>query len=407
MILSIGLILLLGFIVGELLNKIRIPGLVGMILVGLVIGPYCLNLIDSSILNISSQLRQIALVIILTRSGLNLDFASLKKVGRSAVLMCFVPATFEIIGVSIGAYYLLNLTIFESILLGCVLSAVSPAVVSPRMIKLIEQGYGKAKSIPKLVLAGSSMDDIYVIVLFYAFLGLVQSNSFDVVSIIQIPTSIILGVLLGTGVGYAFSLVIKNIHSTTTINIIVMLSLSFLMIGLESLLSQWISISSLVSIIVMAMIVLLKNKKEAKMISDGYNKLWKVFEIILFVLVGATIDLSFAASNSGVALLVLALGLSARTLGVLVCLIGTDLNIKERIFVIISYIPKATVQASIGGIALSMGLGAGSIILTVAVLSIIVTAPIGALSIDLFSDKLLSRDIDGDSDIELIKVEQF
>lgn len=406
MILSIGLIIFLGFIVGQLLNKIKIPGLVGMILVGMVIGPYALNLIDSSVLDISSQLRQIALVIILTRSGLNLDIASLKKVGRSAIMMCFIPATIEIAGVALASYYILGLTVFESLLLGCVLSAVSPAVVSPRMIKLIEKGYGEEKSIPKLVLAGSSVDDIYVIVLFYAFLGLVSNNSFDALAIAQIPSSIILGGLLGIGVGYLLSLSFKNFKTTTTVNVIIMLSTSFLMIGFENIISEWISISSLVGIIVAAMVVLFKNSKEAKKISDGYNKLWKVFEIILFVLVGASIDPSFALSNSGVAILVLLIGLLSRTVGVMLCLIKTNLNIKERVFVIVSYLPKATVQASIGGIALSAGLDCGSIVLTVAVLSIIITAPLGAFAIDNFSDKLLVKKEVDIPPVELVEASQ-
>ncbi|MFA6796962.1 MAG: cation:proton antiporter [Bacilli bacterium] len=405
MILSIGLIIIAGFLAGEVLSRIKIPGLVGMIAIGMIIGPYYLNLIDSSVLDISSQLRQIALVIILTRSGLNLDLSSLKKVGRSAVLMCFIPATFEIVGVAFASFYLIGLSIFESILLGCVLSAVSPAVVSPRMIKLIEQGYGETKSIPKLVLAGSSVDDIYVIVLFYAFLGLVSNNSFDSSAILQIPTSIILGGVLGLGVGFLLSTVINRFHPSTTVNVILMLGLSFLLIGLESAVSNWVSFSSLVSIIVSAMVVLFKNKDEARKISAGYNKLWKVFEIILFVLVGATIDLSFALSNSGVAIVVLILGLLARTIGVYICLLGTKLNLKEKLFVAVAYLPKATVQASIGGIALSAGLSCGSIILTVAVLSIIITAPLGAFAIDNFSDKLLSRE-EGFKQENLIELSQ-
>jgi len=405
MILSIGLIIIAGFLAGEVLSRIKIPGLVGMIAIGMIIGPYYLNLIDSSVLDISSQLRQIALVIILTRSGLNLDLSSLKKVGRSAVLMCFIPATFEIVGVAFASFYLIGLSIFESILLGCVLSAVSPAVVSPRMIKLIEQGYGETKSIPKLVLAGSSVDDIYVIVLFYAFLGLVSNNSFDSSAILQIPTSIILGGVLGLGVGFLLSTVINRFHPSTIVNVILMLGLSFLLIGLESAVSNWVSFSSLVSIIVSAMVVLFKNRDEARKISAGYNKLWKVFEIILFVLVGATIDLSFALSNSGVAIVVLILGLLARTIGVYICLLGTKLNSKEKLFVALAYLPKATVQASIGGIALSAGLSCGSIILTVAVLSIIITAPLGAFAIDNFSDKLLSRE-EGFKQENLIELSQ-
>ena len=264
MILSIGLILILGFIVGWLLSKIKIPGLVGMIIIGLLIGPYCLGLIDEKVLSISTELRQIALVIILTRSGLNLDIDSLKKIGRPAILMSFVPATCEIIGVTLISQLLLEITIFESILLGTVLAAVSPAVVSPRMIKLIEERFGENHQVPKLILAGSSVDDIYVIVLFYAFLGLVQNNTFDFVSISMIPVTIILGVLLGVIIGLILSYVLKKTNFKTSINILMILSSSFLLIGLENILKDYISISSLLGIMVMGIVILFRDKEKAK-----------------------------------------------------------------------------------------------------------------------------------------------
>ena len=391
MILSIGLILVLGFIVGTLLSKIKIPGLVGMIIIGLIIGPYCLGLIDDNVLAISTELRQIALVIILTRSGLNLDLDSLKKIGRPAILMSFVPATCEIIGIAIASTLLLKLTIFESILLGTVLAAISPAVVSPRMIKLIENRFGEEHHIPKLILAGSSVDDIYAIVLFYAFLGLVERNTFDFTSILMIPVTIILGILLGIIVGLILSYILKKTNFKIGINIIIILSSSFLMIGLENILKDYISISSLLGIMVMGIVLLFKNKVKAKELSGGYNNLWLFFEIILFVLVGATVDFSYALNNGLLAILILVVGLLFRTLGVVLCLIKTKLTFKEKIFTIIAYIPKATVQASIGGIALSLGLPCGSIILTVSVISILVTAPLGAILIDNLSDKLLVK----------------
>ena len=392
-ILSIGLILVLGFLAGFLLNKIKIPGLFGMIIVGLIIGPYALNLIDPSILNISKELRQIALVIILTRSGLNLDINSLKKIGRPAILMCFIPATFEIIGVTIASYFILKLSIFEGMLLGSVLAAVSPAVVSPRMIKLIEDGYGKEKEIPKLILAGSSVDDIYVIVLFYSFLGLTQNNVFDPMVLLTIPTSIIFGIILGIIFGFIISFIFKKTNFKLAINILILLSTSFLMVGIEELLKKYISISSLLGIIVVGIIVLFKNKEKAKELNTGYNNLWLFFEIILFVLVGASVDIKYALSNSLQAILVLLIGLSFRTLGVLLSILGTNLNKKERLFVVIAYIAKATVQASIGGIALSYNLACGNIILTVSVLSILITAPIGAILIDRLAPKLLQKTI--------------
>jgi NhaP-type Na+/H+ or K+/H+ antiporter len=391
MIFSIGLILILGFIIGWLLSKIKIPGLVGMIIVGLLIGPYCLGLIDEKILSISTELRQVALVIILTRSGLNLDIDSLKKIGRPAILMSFIPATLEIIGTTLISQLLLEITIFESILLGTVLAAVSPAVVSPRMIKLIEERFGEKHQVPKLILAGSSVDDIYVIVLFYTFLGLVGNNAFDFVSITMIPVTIILGVLLGIIVGLILSYILKKTNFKTAINILIIISSSFLMIGLENMLKDYISISSLLGIMVIGIILLFRNKEQAKQLSDGYNNLWIFFEIILFVLVGATVDFSYAINNGLMAILILIIGLLFRTLGVLLCLIKTKLTFKERLFTILAYIPKATVQASIGGIALTLGLSCGSIILTVSVISILITAPIGAILIDNLSSKLLDR----------------
>ena len=391
MVLSIGLILILGFLIGYLLSKVKIPGLVGMIIVGLVIGPYCLSLIDDKILNISSELRQLALIIILTRSGLNLDLESLKKVGRPAILMSFIPATLEIIGVTIISQLLFEITVFESLLMGTVLAAVSPAVISPRMIKLIENKVGENHQVPKLILAGSSIDDIYVIVLFYAFLGLVESNKFDFLSIGMIPISMILGVGLGILMGLGLSYLFKKITLKTTVKILITLSISMLIVGLENVLKPYISISSLLGIMVLGIVLLFKLNSDSKDLNKGYNSLWIFFEIILFVLVGASIDIRYAVNNIGLAVVVILVGLVFRILGVVLCLIKTKLNFKERLFCVISYLPKATVQASIGGIALSMGLSCGSIILTVSVISILITAPLGAILIDNLALKLLVK----------------
>lgn len=390
MILSFGIILLLGFIIGFLLSKIKIPGLVGMIILGLIIGPYCLSIIDDKILTMSSELRQIALVIILTRSGLNLDIDALKKIGRPAILMSFIPATFEIIGVVLISQLLLEISITESILLGTVLAAVSPAVVSPRMIKLIDDKIGEKHEVPKLILASSSVDDIYVIVLFYAFLGLVENNTFNVTSIALIPVTIILGILFGIAMGFVLSLIIKKTKFNLTINVLIVLSTSFLMIGIENILKPYISISSLLGILVMGIIILFMTKDKAKDLSKGYNSLWLFFEIILFVLVGASVDFNYAINNSLIAIAILFIGLLFRMIGVLLFLIKTNLTLKERLFTMISYLPKATVQASIGGIALSLGLPCGGIILTVSVISILITAPLGAILIDTFGKILLN-----------------
>ena len=391
MLFSIGLILILGFIGGYLASKIRVPGLVMMIIVGLIIGPYALNLLDQSLLDISSYLRQIALVIILTRSGLNLDFSSLKKMGRPALLMSFIPATFEIMGVTLASYYFLGLTIFEGMLLGSVLAAVSPAVVSPRMIHLIEKGYGKPNEVPKLILAGASLDDIYVIVLFYGFLGLVETNTFNPLSLLEIPISIGLGILLGLIVGFILGFILKRTKFKATINLIIVLGVSLLLVGLETIVAPYISISSLLSVIVLSMVILLTNQTKAKELAKGYNGLWQVFEILLFVLVGASLDLSYALLNIGPSLLVLLIGLLFRSIGVILSISFTRYSFKEKVFTMIAYLPKATVQASIGAIALNLGLGAGSIILAVAVLSILVTAPLGAFLIDLLAPKLLKK----------------
>lgn len=388
---SLLFVISIGFIGGYIFNKIKIPGLVGMILMGILISPYLFNAINPNLLNISSYLRQIALIIILTRSGLNLDFKSLKQIGRPAILMCFIPATFEIIGAMLASHYILNLTWFEGILLGAALGAVSPAVTSPRMINLIDKGYGEAHQVPKLILAGSSVDDIYVIVIFYAFLGLVKNNTFDGLSIAFIPLTILSGIIFGLLVGYCLAILIKKTKLNTWINILLMILISFLLVYLENVIKPYFDFSSLLAIMVMGMMVLFINPIKAKNISNGYNKLWKVFEIILFTLVGASVDLSYAFLNFLPALMVLIIALLFRMLGVYLCLIKTKLDNKEKLFCILAYLPKATVQASIGGIALSMGLDCGSIVLTVCVLSILISAPLGAILIDTTYKKLLSK----------------
>lgn len=391
MLASLGIVLGLGFLGGFLLNKIKIPRLVGMVCVGMIIGPYCLSLIDSSLLQISTELRQIALVIILTRSGLNLDFDSLKKVGRPAILMCFLPASLEIIGVGLSSHFLLKLTISESLLLGSVLAAVSPAVVSPRMISLIEEGYGEEHNVPELILAGSSVDDVFVIVAFYAFLGLTQGSGVTWTTFAMIPVSLILGIGLGIFGGIGLVVIFKKVSVSNTISILLFLVISFLFIGLENWLKQWISISGLLGIMVMGIVVMYKDKPKAQSLSNGYNQMWLVFEIILFVLVGASLDITSINESIGYAILVLCIGLCFRSFGVFLCLVKTNLNWKERVFTILSYLPKATVQASIGGIALSMGLNCGNIVLMVAVLSILITAPIGAIAIDNLGRRLLKK----------------
>ncbi|HBB05161.1 MAG TPA: potassium transporter [Firmicutes bacterium] len=380
-----------GILGGFLFEKMRLPKLVWYIVLGILIGPSVLNVVDETLLSISSYLRQIALVIILTRSGLSLDIKNLKKIGRPAILMCFLPACFEIAGICIFAPLLLGISYLEALLLGSVLAAVSPAIVAPRMIQLLEDGYGKEHHVPEVVLAGASCDDIFVIVLFYSFKNLLASSNFDVWGISQIPISIVSAILLGIAAGFLMLSTMGYLKLTKTVQIIFMLGLSFGMIALENILKPYFSLSSLLAIIVMALLVSAFKKEEAKEIQKSYNGLWQCFEMLLFALVGIATDVHYAFSKEGAVLLGLILiALIFRSAGVLICLIATKFTWKEKLFIIISYLPKATVQASIGGIALSEGLSCGTLVLTAAVVSILVTAPLGAILMDSLYKKLLN-----------------
>ncbi|MGY5239606.1 cation:proton antiporter [Clostridium tertium] len=391
MLTSIALIILLGLFIGSIFTKLKLPSLVGMILIGIILGPHMLNLLDSSIIGISYELRQIALVIILTRAGLALDIKDLKKVGRPAILMCFIPATLEILGFIILGPKLLNLPILDSAILGTVIAAVSPAVIVPRMLKLMEEGYGTNKSIPQLILAGASVDDIFVIVLFTSFTSIATTGSnFSISSIIKIPISIIIGIILGILTGIVLVYLFKKIHIRDSIKILIILSVSFLFITVEDLLKGFIPISGLLAVMSLGATILKIYSKLARRISNKYSKLWVGAEIFLFVLVGASVDIKYVM-NSRIITIILILGaLVFRIFGVLLSLIKTEMNFKERLFSAIGYMPKATVQAAIGALPLSMGLASGEIILTVAVLSIIITAPLGATLIDNTYKKLLS-----------------
>ena len=391
MLTSIAIILLLGLLSGWLFKKVKLPSLLGMIIVGIVISPYAFNLIDDSILQISGDLRQIALVIILTRAGLSLDVTALKRVGRPAVLMCFVPACVEIIGTIIFAPMLLGVTVLEAAIMGSVIAAVSPAVVVPRMIKLIEEGYGKEYSIPQLILAGASVDDVFVIVIFTALTALASTGEMSAVSFIQIPVSIVLGILLGILVGMALVFYFKKLHIRDSVKILIIISISFLTLELQNRLEGIVPISGLLAIMSMGIVIKQKYEVLATRLSVKYNKLWLAAEVFLFVLVGATVDLKYAVS-AGIGAVVLILGaLIFRMVGVALSLVKTDLTKKERFFCMVAYTPKATVQAAIGAIPLSMGLECGNIVLTVAVLSILITAPFGAICIDNLYRRLLDR----------------
>ena len=370
-------------------KKIKFPSLLAYIITGIILGPYVINGIDSSILNISAELRQIALIIILIRAGITLNIEDLKKVGRPAILMCFVPACFEIIGICLLAPRLLNISLLDAAIMGTVIAAVSPAVIVPKMIKLIEDGYGKEHSIPQLILAGASVDDVFVIVMFTAFTGLATGENINAWQFIGIPISILLGVILGLIVGYILIKLFKKIHMRDTVKVVILLSMSFIMVTVETWLKGIIPISGLLAVMSMGIMINKKYPILAKRITGKFGKLWVVAEIILFVLVGASVNIQYAL-NAGISTIILIiLVLLFRMLGVFVCLLKTKITIKERIFCMIAYTPKATVQAAIGGVPLAMGLGCGEIVLTVAVIAILITATFGAFGIDLSYKKLL------------------
>lgn len=392
MLTSLALIFLCGLLLGSIFQKIKLPPLLGMIITGIILGPYALNLIDQSVLSISSDLRQIALIIILTRAGLNLDIDSLKKVGRPAILMCFVPACFEIIGMVLLAPPLLGISILDALIMGTVVAAVSPAVIVSKMLKLIETGYGKDKSIPQMIMAGASVDDVFVIVLFTSFTGLAQGESFSPISLIQVPISIILGIGLGILIGILLGFFFKKVHMRDSIKVIIILSISFLLVTLENSLKGIVPISGLIAIMSIGISLQKIRSDASKRISTKFSKLWVAAELMLFVLVGATVDIKYAFS-AGIMAIVLIFGvLVFPMIGVLICLIKTKLNKKERIFCMIAYCPKATVQAAIGSIPLTMGLSCGNIVLTVAVLSILITAALGAFFIELLYKRLLKKE---------------
>lgn len=391
MIISLAYIFLLGMSLSFIFKKLRFPSLLAYIITGILLGPYVLNIIDSSILNISSELRQIALIIILIRAGITLNIEDLKKVGRPAILMCFLPACFEMIGMCLLAPKFFGISLLEAAIMGAVIAAVSPAVIVPKMIKLIEDGYGKKNSIPQLILAGASVDDVFVIVMFTAFTGLATGKDIDIWQFINIPISIILGIILGLVVGFILIRLFKKIHMRDTVKVVILLSLSFIFVTLENLLKETISISGLIAVMSMGIMINRKYPILAKRITGKFAKLWVVAEIMLFVLVGASVNINYAL-NAGIKTVILILCvLLFRMLGVFVCLLKTKLSNKEKIFCMIAYTPKATVQAAIGGVPLAMGLDCGEIVLTVAVIAILITATLGAFGIDFTYKKLLDK----------------
>lgn len=395
MLTSLSLIFLVGLSMAFICRKIKLPRIIGMIVTGIVLGPFVLDLLDPQILGISSELRQMALIIILIKAGLSLNISDLKKVGRSAVMMSFLPAFFEIGAFVLLAPMLLHVTVLEAAIMGAVLGAVSPAVVVPRMVQLMDENYGTDKQIPQLILAGASLDDVFVIVLFSTFIGMAQGGSAKVMDFVNIPISIVSGILLGAVFGFVIAFLFELAHKRNdsirqSIKTIIVLGSAFLLIAIETWLESAVSISGLLAVMSMACVIQLRCRKEVSDdLSVKYGRLWLAAEVILFVLVGAAVDIRYTMQAGGMAVLMIFIALVFRSLGVLICLIGTKLSGKEKLYCVIAYLPKATVQAAIGSVPLSLGLSCGNIVLSVAVLSILITAPLGAILMDLSYKKVL------------------
>ena len=397
MLTSLSFIFLVGLSMAAICQKLKLPRIVGMIITGVILGPYLLDLLDPTILSISSELRQIALIIILIKAGLSLELSDLKKVGRPAVMVSFVPACFEILGYIIFAPILLHVSRTEAAVMGAVLAAVSPAVVVPRMVKLIEEKYGTSKSIPQLILAGASCDDIFVIVLFSTFVGIAQGGKANPMDFVNIPISILLGIVIGAIFGFFLSVFFETAYThkhlvRNSMKVIIVLGTAFLLMSIETWLENYIAVSGLIAVVSMACTLKIRSfDSVSKRLSEKFGKLWLAAEVLLFVLVGAAVDIRYTLDAGIAAVGMILLVLLFRAVGVTICLIKTPLNYKERLFCIIAYLPKATVQAAIGSVPLAMGLPCGNIVLSVAVLAILITAPLGALGIDTSYKKLLSQ----------------
>lgn len=397
MLTSLALIFLVGLSAAAICGYLHLPRIIGMLFTGIILGPHVLGLLDDKILSISSELRQIALIIILLKAGLSLNLADLKQVGRPAVMMAFVPASFEICGYLLCAPMIVGITRIESAVMGAVLAAVSPAVVVPRMVQLMENGYGTEKSIPQMILAGASCDDIFVIVLFSTFAGIAQGGTADFTQFLNIPVSIVLGILLGAAVGYLLSLFFETAYAKehyvrNSMKVIVVLGLSFLLMAVETWAKPYVSVSGLLAVVSMACVLKMKCPKSVSgRLSEKFGKLWIAAEVVLFVMVGAAVDIRYTATAGGAAVVMILLALIFRAAGVCVCMAGTALNKKERLFTVIAYLPKATVQAAIGSVPMAMGLSCGQIVLSVAVLAILITAPLGAIGMDMTYRRLLKR----------------
>lgn len=397
MLTSLSLIFLVGLAMGAICQRLKLPRIIGMLVTGIILGPYVLDFLDPSILSISAELRKMALIIILLKAGLSLDLKDLKKAGRCAVLLSFVPATCEIIGYVLFAPSLLGISRIAAAVMGAVLGAVSPAVVVPRMVSLMEQKYGTEKAIPQMIMAGASCDDIFVIVLFTTFLSMAQGGSAKVGDFVNIPVSIVLGILLGALMGYGLYLFFETSYAhehcvRNSMKVIVVLGCSFLLIAIEGWLEGKVPVSGLLAVVSMACVIKLKSTAfVSKRLSEKFGKLWLAAEVVLFVLVGAAVDIRYTLEAGIEAVLMILIALLFRSIGVCICTMKTSLNGKERLFCVLAYLPKATVQAAIGSVPLAAGLPCGKIILSVAVLAILITAPIGAIGIDSTYKRFLEK----------------
>ena len=392
MLTGLSVVFICGIIMGKIFKTIKLPPLMGMIIAGVIIGPHALNLIDPELISISADLRQLALVIILTRAGLTLEIDDLKIIGRPALMMCFVPACFEILGTIIIAPRIFGISTIEAAVLGSVLAAVSPAVVVPWMIRIIEEGYGQVRKVPQLILAGAAADDVFVIVMFTSFTAICAGGGASASSFIQVPVSIILGIAAGGAVGYVLTKFFTNFEMRDAIKVVILLSISFGFVFIEDAIENIIPFSGLLAIMSTGMAIMHFNKDLAKMFSGKYNELWVGAEIFLFVLVGAEVEVSYALKAGVGAIMLLVFALMFRMTGVFTCTVKTAFTKKERLFSMLAYTPKATVQAAIGAVPLSMGLQCGQLVLTVAVLAILITAPLGAAAIEHSYKRLLQKD---------------
>lgn len=397
MLTSLSFIFLAGLALAAVCKRLKLPRIIGMLITGILLGSYVLNLLDPSILSISADLRQMALIIILLRAGLSLDLADLKKVGRPAVMMSCVPASFEILGFLLLAPVILGITRMDAAVMGAVLGAVSPAVVIPRMVQLMDEGYGTDKSIPQLIMAGASCDDIFVIVLFSTFVAMAQGGTANGMDFVNIPVSVLLGIALGAAAGYCMNLFFEAAYASgnyirNSMKAVIVLGVSFLLMAVETWLNGIVSLSGLLAVVSMACVLNRKSPAVSKRLSEKFGKLWIAAEVLLFVLVGAAVDIRYTLNAGYPAVLMILTALVFRSLGVSLCLMGTALNRKERLFCIIAYLPKATVQAAIGSVPLALGLPCGQLVLCVAVLSILITAPLGAVGMDLTFRKLLKKE---------------